>query len=139
MTYLTKPAGLAATPCGSRPSGRWAHARAAATDHPRRIGHDKWALPSSIPRPLTASTAAHENRPYVFEIIGSPSRTRTCDHSINSRMLYQLSYRGSAQPRYSRIRRDGKGVFGPLAPRLSGAHLRLHARPQSLPGTADAS
>jgi hypothetical protein len=27
---------------------------------------------------------------------GSPSRTRTCDHSINSRMLYQLSYRGSA-------------------------------------------
>ena len=26
---------------------------------------------------------------------GSPSRTRTCDHSINSRMLYQLSYRGS--------------------------------------------
>ncbi len=25
---------------------------------------------------------------------GSPSRTRTCDHSINSRMLYQLSYRG---------------------------------------------
>ena len=30
---------------------------------------------------------------------GSPSRTRTCDHSINSRMLYQLSYRGSAQAR----------------------------------------
>src|SRR5208337_1539293 len=28
---------------------------------------------------------------------GSPSRTRTCDHSINSRMLYQLSYRGSAE------------------------------------------
>ena len=29
-----------------------------------------------------------------LEKIGSPSRTRTCDHSINSRMLYQLSYRG---------------------------------------------
>ena len=30
-------------------------------------------------------------------LVGSPSRTRTCDHSINSRMLYQLSYRGSGQ------------------------------------------
>ena len=27
--------------------------------------------------------------------IGSPSRTRTCDKAINSRLLYQLSYRGS--------------------------------------------
>jgi hypothetical protein len=27
---------------------------------------------------------------------GSPGWTRTSDHSINSRMLYQLSYRGSA-------------------------------------------
>ena len=26
--------------------------------------------------------------------VGSPSRARTCDNSINSRMLYQLSYRG---------------------------------------------
>ena len=26
---------------------------------------------------------------------GSSSRTRTCDHPINSRTLYQLSYRGS--------------------------------------------
>ena len=26
---------------------------------------------------------------------GSPSRARTCDNSINSRMLYQLSYRGT--------------------------------------------
>jgi hypothetical protein len=27
--------------------------------------------------------------------IGSPGRTRTCDHSVNSRTLYQLSYRGT--------------------------------------------
>jgi hypothetical protein len=27
---------------------------------------------------------------------GSRSRTRTCDKSVNSRLLYQLSYRGSA-------------------------------------------
>jgi hypothetical protein len=26
---------------------------------------------------------------------GSPSRTRTCDKAINSRLLYQLSYRGT--------------------------------------------
>ena len=26
---------------------------------------------------------------------GSPSRTRTCDTAVNSRLLYQLSYRGS--------------------------------------------
>jgi hypothetical protein len=28
-------------------------------------------------------------------ITGSLSRTRTCDRSINSRLLYQLSYQGS--------------------------------------------
>ena len=27
---------------------------------------------------------------------GSSGRTRTCDKSVNSRLLYQLSYRGSA-------------------------------------------
>ena len=26
---------------------------------------------------------------------GSPGRTRTCDPPVNSRLLYQLSYRGS--------------------------------------------
>jgi hypothetical protein len=31
---------------------------------------------------------------------GSPGRTRTCDHSVNSRTLYQLSYRG---PRAKRM------------------------------------
>ena len=28
---------------------------------------------------------------------GSPGRTRTSDHSINSRALYQLSYRGTTR------------------------------------------
>lgn len=37
-----------------------------------------------------------------LEKIGSPSWTRTSDHSINSRMLYQLSYRGSLQCIYQR-------------------------------------
>ncbi|SOR27194.1 protein of unknown function [Methylorubrum extorquens] len=31
----------------------------------------------------------------MIERFGSPSRTRTCDKAINSRLLYQLSYRGS--------------------------------------------
>ena len=30
--------------------------------------------------------------PFVF---GSPGRTRTCDQPVNSRLLYQLSYRGT--------------------------------------------
>jgi hypothetical protein len=30
--------------------------------------------------------------------IGSPGRTRTSDKAVNSRLLYQLSYRGSAIP-----------------------------------------
>ncbi len=29
-------------------------------------------------------------------LIGSPNRTRTCDPMINSHLLYQLSYRGTA-------------------------------------------
>lgn len=31
---------------------------------------------------------------------GSLSRTRTCDHSINSRTLYQLSYQGPEAPKH---------------------------------------
>lgn len=38
---------------------------------------------------------------------GSPSRARTCDNSINSRMLYQLSYRGS--PRWAALGRPVAG------------------------------
>ena len=30
--------------------------------------------------------------------IGSPGRTRTSDQAVNSRSLYQLSYRGSGRP-----------------------------------------
>jgi hypothetical protein len=31
----------------------------------------------------------------VFGEIGSPGRTRTSDKAVNSRLLYQLSYRGT--------------------------------------------
>ena len=33
-------------------------------------------------------------RPARTPLHGSPNRTRTCDNSINSRVLYQLSYQG---------------------------------------------
>ena len=33
---------------------------------------------------------------WYLELIGSPSRTRTYDPMINSHLLYQLSYRGTA-------------------------------------------
>ena len=32
---------------------------------------------------------------YLSKSYGSPNRTRTCDNSINSRVLYQLSYQGT--------------------------------------------
>ena len=35
------------------------------------------------------------------EGFGSPSRTRTCDKAINSRLLYQLSYRGPRSGLYT--------------------------------------
>lgn len=39
---------------------------------------------------------------------GSPSRTRTCDKAINSRLLYQLSYRGSRGGLYTPQWRDAR-------------------------------
>ena len=38
--------------------------------------------------------ALQSNRRRQSEMFGSSSWTRTSDHSINSRTLYQLSYRG---------------------------------------------
>ena len=46
---------------------------------------------------------------------GSRSRTRTCDKSVNSRLLYQLSYRGSG--------RRGPGLY---AERPGRARVRGH-------------
>ena len=52
----------------------------------------------------------------LIEILGSPSRTRTYDLAINSRVLYQLSYRGKSKVRaYSKGRR-----------RLPTPHRRLN-------------
>ena len=44
----------------------------------------------------TLSLIAGRRTGFVCRSLGSPGRTRTCDKSVNSRLLYQLSYRGSA-------------------------------------------
>jgi hypothetical protein len=60
---------------------------------------DRGVLSLCCPERVRLRNSARARRPSCWSYwrnIGSPSRTRTCDHSINSRMLYQLSYRGSA-------------------------------------------
>src|SRR5579862_8382761 len=47
---------------------------------------------------------------------GSPGRTRTCDPPVNSRLLYQLSYRGSAQG----VRSYPRTLIGASTPRRDG-------------------
>ena len=72
--------------------------------------------------PLLSDSASRSAlRTGPLEKSGSPSRTRTCDHSINSRMLYQLSYRGSAGRPYSRFSRPAKPLFREPRPGEDGA------------------
>ncbi len=52
----------------------------------------------------------------ILFLFGSPSRTRTYDLAINSRVLYQLSYRGK-----SKVRAYSKGRS-----RLPTPHRRLN-------------
>ena len=44
-------------------------------------------------RPVGFSNRQRKSQ--TSDLIGSPSRTRTYDLAINSRVLYQLSYRGT--------------------------------------------
>lgn len=69
-----------------------------------------------------------------WEFDGSPSRTRTCDKAINSRLLYQLSYRGSRSCLYTgwpscarahwddKCRRTGRGRLGTAKPSAGSAN-----------------
>jgi hypothetical protein len=55
------------------------------------------ALPSAA---FSLSTPLHRRLPLCNSVcrennVGSPGRTRTCDQPVNSRLLYQLSYRGT--------------------------------------------
>jgi hypothetical protein len=49
--------------------------------------------PDDLPLPKEKPFAS--NLAKGFSKFGSSGRTRTCDHSVNSRTLYQLSYRGT--------------------------------------------
>ena len=81
-------------------SRRWPDAsRAGRAELAPRFYEMELLLPQLLPRASLSTFKAGQSRHQVFDIVGSPSRTRTCDHSINSRMLYQLSYRGSGRSR----------------------------------------
>jgi hypothetical protein len=55
------------------------------------------AVPTRFGKPNQGKRCKASNfKGFKIEESGSASRTRTCDHSINSRTLYQLSYRGSS-------------------------------------------
>src|SRR5579875_3009871 len=78
------------------------------------------------PRALAWLVLPDINRPVER---GSLSRTRTCDRSINSRLLYRLSYQGIA-PRAVRghitsLRRLCKGK-SPAPPLSAGLGFRTH-------------
>ncbi len=74
--------------------------------------------------------------PSMFERSGSPSRTRTCDKAINSRLLYQLSYRGSVGPCIHRRVEAGKrrmrGAAGVCPNRHRGRYASNTEAPQDL-------
>jgi hypothetical protein len=46
-----------------------------------------------------------------LDFSGSPGRTRTCDKAVNSRLLYQLSYRGSVLRRAARFLEEAPEVI----------------------------
>jgi hypothetical protein len=52
---------------------------------------------------------------------GSPGRTRTSDPAVNSRLLYRLSYRGTAKAASS-----VREIFIPQYERLT-SHFRMHS------------
>ena len=102
------------------------------------------SYPQSYPWPRNEEGPAEAEPSKSFEWnekLGSPSRTRTCDHSINSRMLYQLSYRGP-WPRPARRDRclapTARGCQAPKsppggeAPRLPGRAGSARARTAAL-------
>jgi hypothetical protein len=57
----------------------------------RQVEYFGRVLTSKNERPLAVS-------PTALLRFGSPGRTRTSDQAVNSRSLYQLSYRGSGRP-----------------------------------------
>ena len=66
---------------------------------------------------------------------GSPSKTRTCDKSVNSRLLYQLSYRGRCAKSIAQAERVKRGAKNFLAQARIGRDLdSLEARLEATGG-----
>ena len=67
--------------------------------------------------PSTTRTSLH----------GSPSRTRTCDNSVNSRVLYQLSYQGKSRrniPRFRSLVKVGTECWNRVSEQSVGTECR---------------
>ena len=72
----------------------------------------------------------------VRKISGSPSRTRTCDKAINSRLLYQLSYRGSRGRLYTPQLSDARGLMAIRTCTSASCVVARPDRPSSLRSAA---
>jgi len=87
-----------------RPQRARPHARSTLCSNPVQARHAPAthqssripALEKQRPRRLLSEVAVYQSRPRSSRAaaFGSGSRTRTCDHSVNSRTLYRLSYPG---------------------------------------------
>ena len=90
------------------------------TDHELRFARAARLVddrPRDGPR-LQPAPPRHPPEPPPTWKAGSPGRTRTCDLAVNSRSLYQLSYRGmcllAAEPGFEPELRDSKSLVLPL-------------------------
>jgi hypothetical protein len=107
----------------SAPSSQ-GHSERATAQRPLRPG--TFRKRAILQRPLQPGTFRNEQTPESLAIPGvllghwalsnvesesSGGRTRTCDPTVNSRLLYQLSYAGKSYPeRKKKLPRGGEGV-----------------------------
>jgi hypothetical protein len=86
---------------------------------------------------------ATRRRPQVIDSNGEPSRARTCDPLIKSQLLYQLSYRPTAEVKIIRLlTSESSGRLGkthirasPIAGRLSNVLIERRIRVPALVGS----
>ena len=100
-----------------------------------------------VTSPRTTSTPTKERRPVPCgsrrRLNGSPGKTRTYDNSVNSRTLYQLSYRGMREEVYPSLAL-GQGAFRPEVagsrgrPRGVGERSNLPGYGAPIPGARGA-
>ena len=88
---------------------------------PGRSKGPRSSRPTPSRRSRRAASASERKLPHTptpDDEAGSPGRTRTCDLAVNSRSLYQLSYRGmcllAAEPGFEPELRDSKSLVLPL-------------------------